>query len=161
MALAVKVTITGAREAGARFDRFPLAARDKIIARIHALTDRLYERILSAEPFRTGQLKSETVAREFDDRTERIAGYVSIYAPFYTGEYAKAATLEYGTDKPRKIASRGGLLTRLTGSSRRIEARLSKPVHIEAMRFLRGPLEDMRAEVETELEAALDEAAAG
>jgi hypothetical protein len=160
MALAVKVTIAGAREAGARFDHFPREAHDNIAQRIHGLIDRLYERILTAEPFKTGKLKSETVAREFDDRADRIAGYVSIYAPSDPKEYAKAATLEYGTDKPRKIASRGGVLMRLTGSSRRIEARLSKPVRIEAMRFLRGPLEDMRDEAETELEAALDEAAA-
>lgn len=160
MALAVKVTITGDRAAGARFDRFPVEARSNIVARIHALTDRLYDRVLAAEPFKTGRLKRETVVREFDDQADRVAGYVSIYAPGIPGEYAKAATLEYGTDKARKVADRGGMLMRITGSSRRIHARLSKPVHIEAKRFLRGPLEDMRDEVETELEAALEEAAA-
>ena len=159
MALAVKVTITGAREAGVKFERFPEEAHDKIAERIHGLTDRLYERILDAEPFKTGKLKSETVEREFDDNGHRIAGYVSIFAPSDVAEYAKAATLEYGTDKPRKVADRGGLLLRITGSSRRIHARLSKPVHIAAMRFLRGPLAEMADGVETEIEAALSDAA--
>jgi hypothetical protein len=159
MALAIKVTIAGAREAGERFDRFPTEAHERIVARIHGLTDKLYERVLATAPFKTGKLKSEIVKREFSDNPERIAGYVSVYAPGDPKEYAKAATLEYGTDKPRKVPSSTGIMMRLTGSHRRVLARLSKPVHIEAMRFMRGPLDDMRAEVNDELSAALNEAA--
>lgn len=158
--MTISVTVTGDRELTLRFERFPVELRSRLAAAVRELTEELYGRVLDTEPFKTGKLRAETVERVFEDTPERLAGYVSIYAPGNADEYAKAATLEYGTDKPRKVPDRAhGFMTRLNGSHRRILARFSKPVHIEAHRFLRGPLAAMRGEVEARLNAAIAQAA--
>lgn len=157
----INVSLAGDREVALRLQRFPAELHQRLVTQVRALTDDLYGRVLGTEPFKTGKLKSETVAREFSDQPERVAGYVSIYAPGNASEYAKAATLEYGSDKPRKVPDRAhGIAMRLNGSHRRILARISKPVHIEARRYLRGPLAAMRGTVEAQLEAAIAEALA-
>ena len=153
----INVALTGEREVALRLERFPAELHTRLVQAVRELTDELYARIIDTEPFKTGKLKSETLEREFSDNPDRIAGYVSIYAPGDPDEYAKAATLEYGTDKPRKVPDRAhGFLMRLNGSHRRIAARLSsQPVHIEARRYLRGPLAAMRSAVEARLEQAI------
>lgn len=156
------VITRGDRELGLRFEKFPTQAHAKLEQRMHKLIDSLQARAEAAAPRgKTGRLKTEIKGRVFADSPARVAGYVEVYAPGVPGEYPKAATLEYGTDKPRKIAdrARGGILGRLSRPQRKIAARVTKPVHITAMRYLRGPFEAMRGEVETELAAALAEAA--
>src|SRR4029077_5776429 len=92
-----------------------------------------------------------------------VAGYVQIRGGAGEGNfnpYAKAATLEYGTDKARRVAERAsqGLLARVGGGKKRLVARANaKAVHIKAFRYLRDPLEEMRPEIEAELAAALAE----
>lgn len=145
----------GDRELALRLDTFPEHARAKIKERIDSLTDKLLLRVKQAAPYRTGLLRSEIKGRTFaSERTDRVSGYVSIYAPQRPKEYAKAATLEYGSDKARRVfdrASRG---------KRRIVAKLSRPARIEAFAYLRGPFEEMRPEIETEIDAALAESVA-
>lgn len=156
------VITRGDRELGLRFEKFPTQAHAKLEQRMHKLVDSLQARAEAIAPRgATGRLKTEIKGRVFADSPTRIAGYVEVYAPGVPGEYPKAATLEYGTDKPRKIADRAhsGLLARVTRSQRRIAARMSKPVHIAAFRYLRGASAEMRDEVGTELAAALAEAA--
>ena len=77
--------------------------------------------------------------------------------------YAKAASLEYGIDnKARRIAERGGLLERAGLTKRRLVARATAMrIRMRAFRYLRDPLEEMRPEIESELAAALAEAAEG
>ncbi len=156
----MSVVTRGDREISIRFDTFPARARQKLDDRIRALTATLQERVQAATPFRTGLLRSEITPRVFDDSPTRIAGYVSVYAGDRAKEYPKAATLEYGTNKPRRIADHGGIFRRLGRGQRRIESRLTKSVHIEAFRYLRGPLEEMRPEIEAALDETMTEAAA-
>lgn len=157
----VTVTTAGDREIELRFDAFPEIARKKLRERIESLTDRLQGQSQQEAPRLTGQLRSEIIETMYEG-DERIAGYVSVYAPGSAGEYAKAATLEYGSSKARRIFSRGGdkggPLGRL--SKRRTVDRMSKPARIQAFEYLRGPLEAMADVVNAELGAALDEATA-
>jgi hypothetical protein len=155
------VVTRGDREVSIRFDTFPARARKKLEARIGALTAQLEARVRAAAPHRTGALRSEITERDFADSPSRIAGYVSVYAPGAPTEYAKAATLEYGTSKPRRAFQRSsGIVARLVGSNKRIVARLSKPVRLAAFEYLRAPLEQMKPEIEVTLNEALAEAAA-
>jgi hypothetical protein len=149
------VTIVGAREVELKFDKFPQEVHDALLERITSITESLRARAEAAAPRKTGRLRSEIKARVFSS-ANRIAGYVSIYAPGIEGEYAKAATLEYGTDKPRHAIER--IAGRLGKVRRRILARLiSKPVHIEAFRYLRGPFEDLAPSIQSDLQAAIAE----
>lgn len=149
------VTITGAREVELKFDEFPREMHGKLLERITAVTENLRARIEAAAPNKTGRLKSEIKARIFSSQN-RIAGYVSVYAPGIEGEYAKAATLEYGTDKPRRAFER--IAGRFGKTRRRILDRISKPVHIEALRYIRGPFDEFTPEIQAELQSAVDEA---
>jgi hypothetical protein len=151
------VVTRGVRELSLRFEAFPQLAHDKIQERITQLTAALEARIEEAAPVLTGLLRSEVTERIYGDSKSRIAGYVQIYAPQNPKEYAKAATLEYGTDKPRRIPDHGGVFHRLGKGQKAIESRLTKPVHIQAFRYLRGPFEDMQPEIRASLEEALAE----
>ncbi len=157
--MAVAVETRGAREITLRFDAFPAQIHAKLEERIGALTSALLERVQAATPVRTGRLRSEITSREFGDSENRVAGYVSVFAPGIKGEYAKAATLEYGTDKPRRIPDHGGIFRRLGRGQKSVESHLTRAVHIDAFRYLRGPLDAMRAEITASLEAAIAEAA--
>jgi hypothetical protein len=150
------VTSVGAREVELKFDTFPREIHGVLEERISAITETLRARAEAAAPRKTGRLRSEITARVFSSAT-RIAGYVSIYAPGIEGEYAKAATLEYGTDKPRHAVDR--IQTRFGKTRRRILQRISKPVHIEAFRYLRGPFDELAPSIQADLQAAVDEVA--
>lgn len=153
------VTTRGDREISLRFEQFPARARGSIEARIRNLTDELDARIENAAPFRTGKLRSEITPSVYDDSPDRVAGVVSVFAPQAVGEYAKAATLEYGSNKPRRIFDRSSsMMAKLLGSRRRVASRMTKPVHIAALAYLRGPFAEMEPEIQAELEAALAEA---
>lgn len=154
------VETTGDRELALRFDTFPARAREKLVDRITALTERLKARVEAATPYKTGKLRGEITSVVYGDQPDRVAGYVEVYAPGAPGEYPKAATLEYGSDKPRRRSDSGGIFRRLGAGQKRIESRLTNTVHIEAYRYLRGPFADMNDEVYSELNAALAEAAA-
>jgi hypothetical protein len=150
------VITRGDRELGLRFDVFPDQARKKLEERIRGLTEQLDERVAAAAPVRTGKLRTEIASRTFSGQ-QRVAGYVSVYAPGVPTEYPKAATLEYGSNKVRRVRERLSFLGRLGGVKARLVKRAAgKPAHIAAFRYLRGPFEGMRAEIE----AALDEAIA-
>lgn len=151
------VTITGERELALKFDQFPQQIHQQLEQRIAGFVASLQAKIEGAAPRKTGKLRSEIKGRVYSSQN-RVAGYVSVYAPGAPGEYAKAATLEYGSDKTRKRTSRIAL--KLTTSRTRIASRISKPIHIQAYRYLRGPFDDQMSEFQTELEAMVAEAAA-
>ncbi len=159
--MTVSVQTRGVREVTLRFDEFPAQLHQKLEARIGALTETLLSRVQAATPVRTGRLRSELTAREFGDSQNRVAGYVSVYAPGIKGEYAKAATLEYGTDKPRRIPDHSGVFHRLGRGQKSIRSRLTRAVHIDPFRYLRGPLEEMRPEITAALEEVVAAAANG
>lgn len=162
----MKLTITesGARQISQRLEDFPAELHQKLAQRISGAIEELHSAVLRAVPHRTGRLASEIVERVFSDAKYRVAGYVSVYTddpgPAPHNEYAKAATLEYGSSRSRAIRDEEhGVLTRLRGSSRRIKARMSKPVDIAARRYLRGPLDALRPEILAMIEEAVAEAA--
>jgi hypothetical protein len=148
--------ITGDRELEVKFDQFPQQIHGALLARITQVTETLQARVESAAPRKTGRLKSEVRARVYSSQN-RIAGYVSIYAPGVAEEYAKAATLEYGTNKPRHAVER--VKTLLGKSRRRILNRISKPVHISAMRYLRGPFDEVAPDIQADLQSVVNEVA--
>jgi hypothetical protein len=148
------VIITGERELELKFDNFPREVHSALEERITAITENLRARVEAAAPRKTGLLRSEIKSRVYSSKN-RIAGYVSVYAPGREGEYAKAATLEYGTDKPRHAVSR--IMDRMGKSHRRIMDRISKPVHIEAYRYLRGPFADLMPEIQSDLESVVSQ----
>src|SRR5690242_13577707 len=162
--MSLKITMSGAREISRRLEDFPESLHDKLASRIRTVIEELWVRVEGVVPHRTGRLASEIAERVFSDAKYRVAGYVSVYAddpgPAPHNEYAKAATLEYGSDRPRAIKSEHGVMTRLRGSSRRIKARMSKPVDIAARRYLRGPLDEMRPQITAMMEEAIAEAVA-
>jgi hypothetical protein len=155
------VMARGVRELGLRFDQFPTRARASLAKRISGLTERLLGRAQDAAPVRTGLLRTEIRARVFADKPDRVAGYVSVYAPSAPpGEYGKAATMEYGTHRARRIFARhGGLIIRLGRSRRRSVLRMTTVVHLEPRMYLRGALAGMREEIDRELAEAIAEAA--
>lgn len=157
----MSVITRGDREVSLRFDTFPVRAHKKIVKRVDALTEQLRVRVEAAAPYRTGDLRSEITARVYTNKPDRVAGYVSVFAPGKPSEYPKAATLEYGSNKPRRIFERtSGIAARLGLQKRRIVGRLSKPVRLEAFAYLRGPLAQMKPEVELSLNEAIAETAA-
>ncbi len=158
MSDSVTVTTRGDRELALRFETFPQRAHQKLLERITRITQTLEARVEAARPVspgRSGMLRSEIKDRVYGDQPDRVAGYVQVYAPG-APEYAKAATLEYGSDKVRRVFSKGGLVDRL--SKRRLVGRMSQPAHIQEFSYLRGSLAGMQSEIQSELAAALDEA---
>ena len=157
------ITETGARQISKRLDEFPQELHDRLAERIRPVIDELWTRVEQRVPHRTGRLASEITKRVFADARYRVAGYVSVYTddPGPYNEYAKAATVEYGSSRPRAVKDlEHGVMTRLRGSSRRIKARMSKPVDIAARRYLRGPLDEMRPAITAMIEQAISEAVA-
>lgn len=151
--MTVTVTTRGARELALRFEEFPPQLQDALKTRIGEIVKALDEAVSVAAVDKfahpTGKLASEVTSRLFGNEQGRIAGYVSIYAGGDKNEYAKAATLEYGSNRPRKVAARAGsgAMMRITGSSRRVYARLSGALNIKAYRYLRDPLDASRPEI--------------
>jgi hypothetical protein len=156
------VITRGDKELALRFEQFPRVAHAKLAERMQNIVDGLQARARAAAPHKTGKLQSEITGRVFSDMPDRVAGYVTVFTPDPGppgNEYAKAATLEYGTDKPRRVMGAARFSARLGRfAQRRLVARVSKPAHISAFRYLRGPLEDMREEIDAELAAAIAEA---
>jgi hypothetical protein len=155
------VVTRGLSELSLRFDTFPERAREKLEDRIRSLTDMLGEAVEEAAPSKTGRLRGEITPTLYADSENRIAGYVSVFASAATSEYAKAATLEYGTDKPRRARQEHtGLAERLFGGKERLTERVSRPVHIRAFRYLHDPFETMQPAIAASLDEAMAEAAA-
>lgn len=152
----VNVVTRGDRETSLRFDRFPSKLTARLEEKIRELTELLDERIEAVTPKKTGLLRSEITPKVYTgDNGDRVAGYVSVFAASgRTQEYAKAATLEYGSNKTRKLAAR------LARPTKRLEKRMAKRAHIEAFRYLRGPFEEMQPEIQAGLEETVAETVA-
>jgi hypothetical protein len=153
-------TITGDRELTLLFERFPASMHERLKNRVTELVAEMEARARAAAPRGvTGKLQSEIVGRVYADKPTRVAGYVSVYAPGDPKEYPKAATLEYGSDKPRRTFERleSSVADRHGRAHRRIIARTEQPIHIRAYKYLHGALEGMESDIESELAAAVKE----
>lgn len=151
----IAVIVTGARELALKLDALPTRLHDDLYARIGALTDELEGRVLGVVPKRTGRLESE-ITKFVIDKPDYISGRVRVSA-----EFAKAAALEYGAHGTANIAAHQMLLTQVFGHA--LVAPISvlvdayqRQMNIEARRFLRGPEEAMRGEVEEALRETVD-----
>lgn len=139
-------TLEGDRLLAARLEAFPADLHAALLDRIQTGMQSVRDQVEAVVPRLTGRLATEIVLRVYAETVKRVAAYISVYTPepgpAPHNEYAKAATLEYGSNKPRAVRDlNSGVMTRLRGSHRRIKARMSKPVDIEARRYLRGPFE--------------------
>ena len=146
----------GFTELAQRFEVMTPKIHDKLVKRMQVLVDRLQARARAAAPLgKTGNLRANITGAVYADEPTRIAGYVTILdrSGNPKKEYPKAATLEYGSSKVRRI-----MADLRPGAKRRILARVTKPVTIVARRYLRGSLEGMQAEAEAEMAAGLAEA---
>lgn len=151
----VTVVTRGDRETSLRFEKFPSKLTARLEQKIRELTELLDARVEAATPKKTGLLRTEITPKVYTgDSGDRVAGYVSVFAGGLAKEYPKAATLEYGSNKTRKLAAR------LAAPTKRLEQRLSKRVHFEAFRYLRGPFEEMQPEIEAGLEETVAETVA-
>lgn len=155
-----RVDITGARQAGVRFDQIPDELYAALQTEIESLTERLFALIEEATPKRTGKLKASERIRIFADK-QHIKGEVSI-----AGDFAKAAALEYGAHRATRVRAHAMRLDHVWAN--RLDAPISALVdaytrtpNIEAVRFERGPLAAMQGEIIAGLEAAIDKASAG
>jgi hypothetical protein len=151
-------TVTGERKTQIRFDQFPQKAHDTLLRRITALTSQLEARVKMAAPAGTGKLRGAIVQHVYDERVDRIRGRVT-----FSGDYAKAAALEYGAHNRTSVAAHPMNLDHVF--LRRLQAPISVTVaahsrtpNITAHRFLRDPMGAMQAQIAAELHQAVEEA---
>lgn len=153
----MSVITRGELEISQRLQGFPPFLQGKLTERIASLTEQLWEGVESVVPHRTGRLASEISSRLYS-KPQRIAGYVSVYAPGRPGEYEKAGALEYGWWAASHPTT--GVMSRLSGSNRRAKARTAGATHVSARRYLRGPLAALKPEAVAVLDEAVAEAIA-
>ena len=158
MANLVNFTVTGDRKIELIFEEFPQRMHAALLARVREITDRLEMRVRGGAPRLTGKLQSLIKEVVYDDRGDRISGRVSV-----TGEYAKAAALEYGVH--RDVAVKAHLEyvnhvfgARLSAPSQAMVKAYNRKVDLQARRFLRGPEAEMSGEITQDLQDAIDQA---
>ena len=161
---AVRIGLTGDRQAGLRFEEFPDALYEDLRRTISTLGDELLALIEAATPSRTGELRSKERLRIFTD-TDRITAYVDVAADG-RDEIVKAAALEYGAHKKTNVQSHSKKLDHV------FDRALSAPMdvlvkaytrtpNIAEHAFLRGPLAAMRGQAFERLNAVVEQAVAG
>jgi hypothetical protein len=155
MADDIGVFVSGDRELEQRFDAFPQFLHGRLHDAIQQKTNELRARIEALVPRRTGKLASEIV-ESLTDTPDHITGRVSVSA-----EWAKAGALEYGgTGRRFKVSAHQMRLTHLWGRATAVPMLVEVPQSdrftlIHAHRFMRGPLEAMRADVEEAMHEAV------
>ena len=148
---AIRINLTGDRQSGLRFEEFPDELYAALKQEISALTYELFARVQAATPELTGDLRSHERVRVFDDEN-RITGYVDIDNTT-VAEIKKAAALEYGAHKDVHVRA----YERPNGAI--VEA-YTRPNNLMERRFERGPLDDMRPEINARLNAVVEKAVA-
>jgi hypothetical protein len=153
----ISVIVTGDREVGLRFEQFPQELHEQLKAAIEGLTGELADRVRAAVPRKTGKLASLIVER-ITDRPEKIVGSV-----FISGDFAKAAALEYGAHHSTKVRAHTMRLDHAWGramlSPEVVDvAAYSRVPNIAERRFLRGPELAMEAQITAELEGVVNKA---
>lgn len=152
----ITIVAVAGRDLRARVAEMPAKVHDALLAAITRMTADLEEAVRSGAPRKTGRLQASIVSRVFDDG-DRIKGRVSV-----SGDYAKAATIEYGSHRAAKVKAHAFELDHVYG--RRVEPlevmtrAYTRQLDILAAHFLRGPFDAMRGLATAGLQAALDEA---
>ena len=152
------VDIAGDTRAVLRFERFPTLAHDLLLATLQSLERRLEAAVLAEEPEKSGELKSLTGGRVYD-HGDRIAAVVGVRA-MTAQEARKAMALEFGSHRSIEVkahkASLDHLWSRAFGPIQVNVAGHSRTTNIDAQRFLRGPLDEIRDQAQAEMQAAVD-----
>lgn len=144
----IKIDLTGERQAGMRFEKFPSELLDDLRAEIDSLTNELRGRVGAAMPRESGQLR-DSLDSDVLKKEDRITGRV-IVAAGNSKLHRKAAALEYGsTGKHSRVKQHKMKLRHywekklLLPRTVIVEAFQRKP-NIRERKFLRGPFEAMR-----------------
>ena len=159
----VKINLTGDRQAGLRFEEFPDELYAALKQEVTALTDELFSRVQAATPELTGELRSKERVRIFTDEN-RITGYVD-FGNLTIEEIKKAAALEYGAHKETAVKSHSRKLDHAWANALAapldvIVAAYSRTPNIAERAFERGPLAEMRDEINSRLNAVVEKAVA-
>jgi hypothetical protein len=163
MADQISIDVSGARQVGIRFEQFPQNVYDRLVAAVQEKTDELLARVEAATPTLTGRLRSQERARVFHDNPNRIAGYIDIAGEKGSGDFAKAAALEYGAHRATKVKPHPMKLDhywsdRLTAPTMVMVGAYTRTPNIAAHSFMRGPAEQMKVEILAALHGAVDTA---
>jgi hypothetical protein len=143
-----------------RFEHFPQAAHDRLLATLTSLEQRLEAMVIAAEPNLSGALRGLTGGRVYD-HDSRIAAVVGVRTQT-KAEALKAAALEYGSHKALMVRAHTAKLAHLW--SRAINQivvdvpEYGRTSNIDPLNFLRGPLAAIRGDALDEMRAALDAA---
>jgi len=146
----------------ARLDSLPRQMREKLVPVINRITDEMLQRVLAAEPQRTGALKAAT-QRFVDNRAHLLRGRVRVLREpgQKTDHNIKAAALEYGAHGNAQVGAHEMSLDHVFDTpidpEQVMVAAYNRDVNITADRFLRDALIGLQAEFEIEVERAIAE----
>jgi len=156
------IKLDGDQKVVLRFENFPQAVHDRLLETMRGLETRLETAVIAAEPSLSGQLRALTGGRVYD-HGDRIAAVVGVRTQT-ADEAKKAAALEYGSNKSVAVRAHTATLAHLW--SRAIAPIMvqvsasSRLSNIDPRRFLRDPINAMRASAIDEMRQALSAAAA-
>lgn len=157
--------ITGARQSGLTFDRFPDALRGLLVTEITSLGAELLAMVEGRTPERTGALRAAERLRVFSDKPGRIAARVDIAAAKGSQGFAKAAALEYGAHRPGPVKAHKMRLDHVWENALAapidvLVAAHSRTPNIAEHAFERGALAEMQPQVLGRLNAVVAKAVA-
>jgi hypothetical protein len=139
-----------------RFQKFPQAVHDRLLATLWSIERRLASAVIAAEPVDKGQLREMTGGRVYDHDT-RIAAVVGVRAPD-----KKAASLEYGAHRPHAVKTHMMRLDHfwaLAVSPRMVEVpTFQRTPNIVEQRFLRNSVRAIAATAVEEMRQAVGKA---
>jgi hypothetical protein len=134
------------------FEKLSTTLKTNLRSTITSLTDNLLGQVRSAEPSRTGLLRSLT--RAFVDEGDNfVRGRVRVLGPPGSRHNIAAAALEYGVHRSVSVRA----YQRQSFQVRAYE----RQADIAARRFLRDPAAAMRSKVLAALQAAIDKSVSG
>lgn len=159
----VKIDLSGERQAGMRFEKFPSELLADLRAEIDSLTNELRGRVGAAMPRGTGELR-DSLDSDVIKKEGRIRGRV-IVAVGNSKLHRKAAALEYGSKgKKRPVRQHKMRLghywdEKLATPRTVIVKAFQRTPNVKAHKFLRGPMEAMRPTILARLGKVVERAA--
>ena len=159
----IKIDLTGERQAGLRFEKFPSELLADLRAEIDSLTNELRGRVATAIPTRSGELRS-SLHDELIDGDDKVTGRVTV-AKGNQALHKKAAALEYGSKgKKRPVRQHKMRLghywdEKLAAPRTVIVKAFQRTPNVKAHKFLRGPMEAMRPTILARLNKVVERAA--
>lgn len=161
---AIRISVTGDRQVGLRFDEFPQVLYADLRREIETLSAQLFAAVEADTPSKTGLLHSQERLRLFTD-PNRITGYVDIAGTKGSQDFAKAGALEYGAHRATKVSAHSMRLDhhwalKLAEPETVMVQAFTRTPHIAEHAFERGPLKAMEPEVIARLNAVVQKAVA-